>query len=201
MFLSQFAILLLARINYLSEHGEFGNHFNLRATSSNGLSLPTILPHEAVSVLSQMLSMQSRVSHLLHLGLKNQRDPSYFKPKERETLKCALFIIYEDAMCAHVASTGILTQIYQQEQRSGGGASSTALMRELYDEQFASLKGVYTALQDLANASSKASCYADMGYELSRCPEQNPLEAPLVGQGRASAALAMNIGQESVRHK
>jgi hypothetical protein len=202
MFLSQFAILLLARISYLSEHAEFGNHFNLRATSSNGLSLPSIPPHEAVSVLSQMLAMQSRVAHVLQLGLKNQKDSSYFKQKERETLKCALFIIYEDAMCAHVASTGILTQIYQQEQRSSGDvASSTALLREVYDEEFVSLKGIYGALLDLANGSSKASCYADMGYELSRCPDQNPLEAPLAGQGRPAAALALNIGQESVRRK
>jgi hypothetical protein len=188
MFLSQFAVVVLSRLSFLTEHPEFSNHFNLNATSSNGLSLPQIEPSSELSVLSQMLAMQGRVHAVMQVGLKCCKDIDYFRAKEREAVKYALFSLYEDAFCANVASCTVLQSISQREARASGRTESSgtvAVLKELYCEHFATLRSHYVAVQDLQNSSTSAAAYSVMGLELSRCPEANPLEGTTgaVGSG------------------
>lgn len=193
MFLSQFAVAVLSRLTFLADHPEFSNHFNLNATSTNGLSLPHIEPTAHVSILSQMLAMLSRLNTVIQGGLKNYKDGNFFRSKEREAVKYALFTLYEDAFCAHVASSTLLQRVAQptESERSAAdlpAAGMIGVFRELYDEQFAALRTAYVQLQGLSDSGGG---YSVMGLELSRCPDGNPLAnaAAVTGAGTAGSRV------------
>lgn len=206
MFLSQFAVVLMQRITFLTEHPHFAQHFNLTTTSTNCLSLPHLDSETALSILSQLLSYQSRLMTLVSLGLKNQRNADYMRNKERETIKGALFTLYEDSYCTYVACVGIL-QFVSQQVKSGtysGAASTVTVMRDLFDEQFVAVRAVYLALLDLEStngAGSVGNSYSVIEHELSRFPEQNPLSGPLGQQYplfNPTAQLSMGKGTSAM---
>mmetsp|Transcript_58321 Transcript_58321/g.114711 ORF Transcript_58321/g.114711 Transcript_58321/m.114711 type:complete len:325 (-) Transcript_58321:48-1022(-) len=194
MFVSQFSIYLQSRISFLAEHSEFSNHFNLNSTSTNGLSLPQIDPAAEVTILSQMLSMQNRLSGLIRLGLKNAEDMDYFRAKERSAVKSALILLYEDAFCFHVANTEIFRLIFGRSASTSGSDTTVGMisvLREMYDEQFTALKMIYTSLRDTSTSFSNTGSYSALRHELSRCPEENPLSESSASRRPASA---LNIG-------
>lgn len=207
MFLSQFSVVLIQRLGFLQEHGEFKNHFNLISMSSNGLSLPQLDTHTSVSVLSQLLSYQGMLINLINQGLKNQRSSDYLRQKERETVKGALFPLYEDAYCTFVACVGILQFIHQRSGNSGtlaAAQSTVEVMLDLFNEQYASLRAVHAALSDILSTHSIGSMnnsYGALEYELSKLPDSNPLitddasaaAASTAGVRRPSAPTAMSI--------
>lgn len=121
---------------------------------------------------------------LISLGLKNQRSSDYMRDKERETIKGALFTLYEDSYCTYVACVGIFQFVNLQVKNGAySSASSTvAVLRELFDEQFNAVRTVYLALLDLENSNgvgSVGNSYGIIEHELPRFPENNPLSAPL----------------------
>jgi len=204
MFLCQFSVVLIQRLGFLQEHAEFKSHFNLISMSSNGLSLPQLDTHTSVSVLSQLLSYQGMLINLINQGLKNQRSSDYLRQKERETIKGALFSLYEDAYCTYVACVGILQFIYQRSNSGtlAAAQSTVEVMLDLFNEQYASLRAVHAALSDILSTHSIGSLsnsYGALEYELSKLPESNPLitdasaAAASPGVRRPSAPAAMSI--------
>lgn len=181
MFLSQFAVVLIQRLGFLQEHAEFKSHFSLVSTTSNGQSLPRLDSHSSVSVLSQLLSYQSMLLNLINLGLKNQRNVGYMRAKERETIKCSLFALYEDSFCTYVACLGILQFVNQRGNKGtlAAAASTLEIMTDLYCEQFNQLSTIFFALQDIGNTNSTGSggnSYGTLEHEISRLPDNNPLQ-------------------------
>lgn len=188
MFLSQFAIAVISRHSFITEHPEFGQHFNIKQMSANGLSLPHIDPEYEVPLLSQVLAMLNRLCGLIQLGARNQQDVRNYCYKEREIVKSATIILYEEAFCLYVASSGILQSILQRQRGRPSSTQNTTVMvmRELYDEQFNSLKSIYASLIALTNDTGVGSCcYGDIGWELSRFPEHSAL-------GSSSSAVSPN---------
>ena len=199
MFLYQFSLVLTQRLSFLQEHGAFKGHFNLSTMSSNGLSLPQLDTHSSVSVLSQLLSYQGMLLNLINQGIKNQQSSEYLRQKERETVKSALFPLYEDAYCTYVACLGIL-QFIRSRASSGtlaAAQSTVEVMTELFHEQFSLLRGIRRTLSDILSTNSIGNSYGTLEHDLSKLPENFPLNAegstaPNTKSSTASGALSIS---------